>query len=42
MCRTVDTVLTREVVCAHEDTTPNKELVKLLAGRRGERGARGR
>lgn len=32
MCRTVDTVLTREVVCAHEDT--HRELVKLLAGRR--------
>ena len=24
MCRTVDTVLTREVVCAHEDTTPTR------------------
>ena len=30
MCRTVEDVMTREVMCAHEDT-PYKELVKLLA-----------
>ena len=30
MCSTVEDVMTREVMCAHEDT-PYKELVKLLA-----------
>jgi CBS-domain-containing membrane protein len=33
MCRTVEDVMTRDVVCAREDT-PYKELVKLLAARR--------
>ena len=33
MRSTVEDVMTRDVVCAHEDT-PFKELVKLLAGRR--------
>jgi CBS-domain-containing membrane protein len=33
MCRTVANVMTRDVVCAHDDT-PYKELVKLLATRR--------
>ena len=33
MCRTVEDVMTREVMYAHEDT-PYKELVKLLAARR--------
>jgi CBS domain len=33
MCRTVEDVMTREVMCAHEDTR-YKDLVKLLAARR--------
>jgi CBS domain-containing protein len=33
MRRTVEDVMTREVVCAHEGT-PYKELVRLLASRR--------
>ena len=33
MCRTVENVMTRDVVCVNEDT-PYKELVKLLATRR--------
>ena len=33
MCRTVENVMTRDVVCAREDT-PYKELVELLATRR--------
>jgi CBS-domain-containing membrane protein len=33
MCRTVENVMTRDVVCVNKDT-PYKELVKLLATRR--------